>query len=149
MNRTPPRHMLPRAYEGKDFPRKVGQLSSWVEGHFTFWLGQFQDLGSLTGERVQGDSSCSFMILLPDSPTVMFQQHRTGSKKFRNWPLSYEIQKALATQNAYQLPWGCKCVSTNFFRLLLPGQGASSPSSWGWIGLNELLLTNNVAREEC
>lgn len=78
MNRTPSHHMLPLPYEGKDFPRKVGQCSSWLEGqcsswlegHFTHHLGQSQDLECLTSERpafkVQGDFTCSFTTILPD-----------------------------------------------------------------------------------
>lgn len=100
MHSTPLRPVLHTASEGKDFPRKVGQCSSWVEGQFPYHPGQSQGLGSLTGGRpefpVTGDLPHSFIMFLPDS-----SYRRTGGKvwvmRFQNWPLGYEIQKASAT----------------------------------------------------
>lgn len=50
MNRNPPHHMSPTAYERKDCPRKVSQCKSWVEGHFTYRLCHSQDPGFLIGK---------------------------------------------------------------------------------------------------
>lgn len=67
MYRTPPHHVVSIAHRGKDFPRKVGQCSSWIERVTSpiVWV-QFQDLQSLTAKRlrsiVQGDLTCSLAL---------------------------------------------------------------------------------------
>lgn len=142
MNRNPPHHMSPTAYERKDCPRKVSQCKSWVEGHFTYRLCHSQDPGFLIGKipafLVQA-RFISFTILLPDSVSQNCRQ--MWVRRFQNRPLRHENQKALATP---------KCLLSTVAVLTHVHKCFETPPSrrWSFIpllsvgGLHDLLLTN-------
>lgn len=142
MNRNPPHHMSPTAYEREDCPRKVSQCNSWVEGHFTYRLCHSQDPGFLTGKTPTFPLQArfiSFTILLPDSVSQKCRQ--MWVMRFQNRPLRHENQKALATP---------KCLLITAAVLTDVHKCFETPPSrrWSFIpllsvgGLHDLLLTN-------